>query len=100
VRRSGDARRLPVPRPLGRRRPIERVYDTIGEVLEYDRWWTDFVIRAEGDEGPAEPGKRNDLLVNAYQNHAICRYFFEDRALWRTRTADPLLTMEALVQCI
>jgi len=29
--------------------PIERVYDVIGDVLGYEHWWTDFVIRAEGD---------------------------------------------------
>ena len=29
--------------------PIERVYDTIGDVRGYERWWTDFVIRATGD---------------------------------------------------
>ena len=43
--------------------PIERVYDTIGDVLRYERWWTDFVIRATGDEPPPEPGKKNELLV-------------------------------------
>ena len=29
--------------------PIDRVYDTIGDVLGYERWWTDFVIRASGE---------------------------------------------------
>jgi hypothetical protein len=45
--------------------PVERVYDTIGDVLGYERWWTDFVIRAMGDEGPPAPGKRNEVLVKA-----------------------------------
>jgi uncharacterized protein YndB with AHSA1/START domain len=48
------------------RAPIERVYDTIGDVLGYERWWTDVVIRATGDNGPPAPGKRNQLLVKAY----------------------------------
>jgi uncharacterized protein YndB with AHSA1/START domain len=29
--------------------PIERVYDAIGDVLGYERWWTDFVLCARGD---------------------------------------------------
>ena len=51
--------------------PIERVYDTIGDVLGYERWWTDFVIRATGDEGPPAPGKRNELLVKAYLPYKV-----------------------------
>ncbi len=35
--------------------PIERVYDAIGNVLAYERWWTDFVLRARGDEAPPAP---------------------------------------------
>ena len=53
------------------RAPIERVYDAIGEVLEYERWWTDFVIHAEGDKGPPAPGKRNELLVKAYLPYKV-----------------------------
>jgi uncharacterized protein YndB with AHSA1/START domain len=53
------------------RAPIDRVYDTIGDVLGYERWWTDFVIRATGDEGPAAPGKRNQLLVKAYLPYRV-----------------------------
>ena len=51
--------------------PIERVYDTIGDVLGYERWWTDFVIRATGDEAPPAPGKRNELLVKAYLPYKV-----------------------------
>jgi uncharacterized protein YndB with AHSA1/START domain len=51
--------------------PIERVYDTIGDVLGYERWWTDFVIRATGDEGPPAPRKRNELLVKAYLPYKV-----------------------------
>ncbi|HWJ45924.1 MAG TPA: SRPBCC family protein [Gaiellaceae bacterium] len=51
--------------------PIERVYDTIGDVLGYESWWTDFVIRADGDEGPPAPGKRNELLVKAYLPYKV-----------------------------
>jgi hypothetical protein len=51
--------------------PIESVYDTIGDVLGYDRWWTDFVIRSTGDEGPPAPGKRNELLVKAYLPYKV-----------------------------
>ena len=51
--------------------PIERVYDVIGDVLGYERWWTDFAIRAEGDEGPPAPGSRNELLVRAYLPYKV-----------------------------
>ncbi len=51
--------------------PIERVYATIGDVLGYERWWTDFVIRATGDEAPPAPGKRNELLVKAYLPYKV-----------------------------
>ena len=53
------------------RAPIEQVYDTIGEPLSYERWWTDFVIRATGDSGPPTPGKRNELLVKAYLPYKV-----------------------------
>jgi uncharacterized protein YndB with AHSA1/START domain len=53
------------------RAPIDRVYDTIGDVLAYERWWTDFVIRATGDEPPPEPGKKNELLVKAYLPYKV-----------------------------
>jgi len=46
--------------------PIDVVYDTIGDVLGYERWWTDFVIRATGDEAPPAVGKSNELLVKSY----------------------------------
>jgi hypothetical protein len=51
--------------------PIERVYDTIGDVLGYERWWTDFVIRATGHTAPPAPGKRNELLVKAYLPYKV-----------------------------
>jgi uncharacterized protein YndB with AHSA1/START domain len=50
---------------------IERVYDAIGDVLGYERWWTDFVLRATGDELPPAPGKRNELLVKAYLPYKV-----------------------------
>jgi uncharacterized protein YndB with AHSA1/START domain len=50
---------------------IERVYDTIGDVLGYERWWTDFVLHATGDEAPPAPGKRNELLVKAYLPYKV-----------------------------
>lgn len=53
------------------RAPIHRVYDTIGDVVAYERWWTDFVIRATGDEAPPAPGKRNELLVKAYLPYKV-----------------------------
>jgi uncharacterized protein YndB with AHSA1/START domain len=53
------------------RAPIDHVYDTIGDVLGYERWWTDFVLRASGDEGPPAPGKRNELLVKAYLPYKV-----------------------------
>ena len=51
--------------------PIEQVYDAIGDVLGYERWWTDFVIRATGDEGPPAPGNTNELLVKAYLPYKV-----------------------------
>jgi uncharacterized protein YndB with AHSA1/START domain len=51
--------------------PIERVYDAIGDVLGYERWWTDFVLRAKGDEGPPAPGNRNELLVKSYLPYKV-----------------------------
>ncbi len=51
--------------------PIERVYDAIGDVLAYERWWTDFVLRAQGDEGPPAPGKRSELTVKAYLPYKV-----------------------------
>jgi uncharacterized protein YndB with AHSA1/START domain len=51
--------------------PIDRVYDAIGDVLGYERWWTDFVIRATGDEAPPEVGKKNELLVKAYLPYKV-----------------------------
>lgn len=51
--------------------PIERVYDAIGDVLGYERWWTDFVIRATGDDPPPAPGKSNELLVKAYLPYTV-----------------------------
>jgi uncharacterized protein YndB with AHSA1/START domain len=50
---------------------IESVYDAIGDVLGYERWWTDFVIRATGDAPPPEPGKQNELLVKAYLPYKV-----------------------------
>jgi hypothetical protein len=66
------------------RAPIERVYDTIGDVLAYERWWTDFVIHATGDEPPPEPGKKNELLVKAYLPYKVN---FGLEVVWRRRTA-------------
>jgi uncharacterized protein YndB with AHSA1/START domain len=51
--------------------PIERVYDAIGDPLGYERWWTDFVVRATGDSGPPRPGKKNELLVKAYLPYKV-----------------------------
>src|SRR5438105_353087 len=50
---------------------IERVYDAIGDVLAYERWWTDFVLRSTGDEAPPAPGKSNELLVKAYLPYKV-----------------------------
>jgi uncharacterized protein YndB with AHSA1/START domain len=51
--------------------PIDCVYDTIGDVLGYESWWTDFVIPATGDEAPPEVGKSNELLVKAYLPYQV-----------------------------
>ena len=53
------------------RAPLEHVYDALGDVLAYERWWTDFVIRADGDEGRPASGKRNELLVKAYLPYKV-----------------------------
>ena len=51
--------------------PIERVYDAIGDPLQYERWWTDFVLQASCDAGPPAQGKRNELLVKAYLPYKV-----------------------------
>ena len=51
--------------------PIEQVYDASGDPLGYERWWTDFVLRASGDAGLPRPGKRNELLVKAYLPYKV-----------------------------
>jgi uncharacterized protein YndB with AHSA1/START domain len=51
--------------------PIDRAYEVIGDPLGYERWWTDFVIRATGDAGLPEPGKKNELLVKAYLPYKV-----------------------------
>ncbi|HKP17447.1 MAG TPA: SRPBCC family protein [Gaiellaceae bacterium] len=53
------------------RAPIERVYETVGDPLGYQRWWTDFVLRSEGDAGEPRPGKRNRLLVKAFLPYKV-----------------------------
>jgi uncharacterized protein YndB with AHSA1/START domain len=50
---------------------IERVYEVIGDALGYERWWTDFVLRASGGEGLPRPRKRNELLVKAYLPYKV-----------------------------
>ena len=42
-----------------------------GTCSRYERWWTDFVIRATGDSPPPEPGKSNELLVKAYLPYKV-----------------------------
>ena len=54
-RRPCEYRAMPAYRFLDL--SIQRVYDTIGDVLGYGHWWTDFVIRATGDEGLARAGE-------------------------------------------
>ena len=51
--------------------PIDRVYDALGDPLGYREWWTDFVIRVEGDGGEPAPGKKNELLVKAYLPYKV-----------------------------
>jgi hypothetical protein len=51
--------------------PIDRVYEVIGDPLAYTRWWTDFVIQAEGDAGEPRAGKRNRLLVKAFLPYKV-----------------------------
>lgn len=74
--------------------PIERVYDAIGDVLGYERWWTDFVIRATGDGAPPEPGKKNELLVKAYLPYKVD--FGLEVLESRAAAADPLPSLEGL----
>ncbi len=50
---------------------IDRVYETIGDPLGYERWWTEFVISAEGDPGEPRAGKRNRLLVKAFLPYKV-----------------------------
>jgi hypothetical protein len=73
--------------------PIDRVYDTIGDVLGYERRWTDFVLRATGDEAPPEIGKRNELLVKAYLPYRV-NFGLEVVAAERPRRILPRLSKD------
>ena len=50
--------------------PIERVYDAIGEVRGYERWWTDaaaiaFTLGCDAEEGPAAATARTSRNAKA-----------------------------------
>ena len=45
---------------------IERVYDLVGEPLEYPRWWSDVFLAAEGDAGEPAPGKRISVVARGF----------------------------------
>ena len=51
--------------------PIDRVYETIGDVAGYTRWWTEFVREATGPAGEPEPGRKNALVVKAYLPYKV-----------------------------
>ena len=41
--------------------PVEAVYELLSCPREYPAWWGEVFLRAEGDAGPAAPGKRARL---------------------------------------
>ena len=51
--------------------PIDRVYETIGDVAGYTRWWTEFVREATGPAGEPAPGRKNALVVKAYLPYKV-----------------------------
>ncbi len=85
------------------RAPIDRVYDTIGDVLGYERWWTDFGIRATGKtatrageeeraprEGvPALQGQREGQAAAVRPSRTSRISTARASGRWRRRTARP-----------
>lgn len=53
------------------RAPIDRVYQTIGDVAGYEHWWTDFVRETTGAPGEPVPGRKNGLVVKAYLPYKV-----------------------------
>jgi uncharacterized protein YndB with AHSA1/START domain len=50
---------------------IDRVYDLVGEPLQYPRWWGDVWLSAEGDGGEPEPGKRIEVVTRGFLPYRI-----------------------------
>jgi uncharacterized protein YndB with AHSA1/START domain len=69
VESSAMKRELPEYRFLDRwhvAAPIEEIYDVVGDVIGYPRWWGDVFLRAEGDSGPPEPGRASSVLARGF----------------------------------
>ena len=42
------------------------MYDVIGDVTEYPRWWGDVFLQVTGDAGPPRPGKTAQVLARGF----------------------------------
>jgi hypothetical protein len=66
---SAMARELPEYRFLDHwhvAAPIDEIYDVVGDVLGYPRWWSDVFLGADGDPGPPEPGRATAVLARGF----------------------------------
>jgi uncharacterized protein YndB with AHSA1/START domain len=50
---------------------IERVYELVGEPLQYPRWWGDVWLSAEGDGGEPRPGKHIEVVTRGFLPYRI-----------------------------
>jgi uncharacterized protein YndB with AHSA1/START domain len=46
--------------------PVEDVYDIIGDVLAYPRWWGEVFVEVGGNEGAPRPGRRNSIVARGF----------------------------------
>lgn len=42
------------------------LYDLLGDVLGYPRWWNDVFLSASGDAGPPAPGRATSVVARGY----------------------------------
>ncbi len=50
---------------------IEQVYDVVGDVLAYPRWWGDVFLETDGDPGPPRPGRRTRVVARGFLPYRI-----------------------------
>jgi uncharacterized protein YndB with AHSA1/START domain len=46
--------------------PPDEVYDAIGDVTSYPRWWGDVFVSVTGESGPPHPGKKADIVARGF----------------------------------